>query len=58
MTDEVMDSPERSLCWVEAENRKPLHPCHPGLPLPEDEGGRRRRRRAEARMNAVLNKIA
>ena len=21
-TDEVMDSPERSLCWVEAENRK------------------------------------
>ena len=22
VTDEVMDDPERSLCWVEAENRK------------------------------------
>ena len=22
VTDEVMDHPERSLCWVEAENRK------------------------------------
>ena len=54
VTDEVMEYPERSLCWSRPRTAS-LHPCHPGLPLPEDADAADA---AEARMNAVLNKIA
>ena len=57
VVDEVMDHPERSLCWVEAENRK--HSIRAILAylcpkLPEDAAAADA---AEARMNAVLAKI-
>lgn len=54
VTDEVMDHPERSLCWVEAENRKHsiraiLAYLCPRTPQDADAADA-----AEARMNAVL----
>lgn len=58
VVDEVMDDPERSLCWVQAENRKHsiraiLAYLCPRTPQDADAADA-----AEARMNAVLNKIA
>lgn len=60
VTDEVMDSPERSLCWVEAENRK--HSIRAILAYlykqAEKSTDEKAADEAEARMNAVLDKIS
>ena len=59
VVDEVMDSPERSLCWVEAENRK--HSIRAILAYlckqAEKPADAKAADEAEARMNAVLDKI-
>ncbi|MBC5585776.1 putrescine carbamoyltransferase [Eggerthella sp. NSJ-70] len=58
VTDEVMDHPERSLCWVEAENRKHSIRAILAYLCPKAEEDAAVADAAEARMNAVLNKIA
>ena len=58
VTDEVMDHPERSLCWVEAENRKHSIRAILAYLCPKTKEDADAADAAEARMNAVLNKIA
>ena len=58
VTDEVMDHPERSLCWVEAENRKHSIRAILAYLCPKTKEDAAVADAAEARMNAVLNKIA
>ena len=61
VADEVMDHPERSLCWDEADNRKHSIRAILAYLLLRHEAGRRldaaAADEAEARMNAVLAKI-
>ena len=58
VTDEVMDHPERSLCWVEAENRKHSIRAILAYLCPKTKEDAAVADAAEARMNAVLGKIA
>ena len=58
VVDEVMDHPERSLCWVEAENRKHSIRAILAYLCPKAKEDAAVADAAEARMNAVLNKIA
>ena len=58
VVDEVMDHPERSLCWVEAENRKHSIRAILAYLCPKTKEDADAADAAEARMNAVLNKIA
>ena len=58
VTDEVMDSPERSLCWVEAENRKHSIRAILAYLCPKTVEDAAVADAAEARMNAVLEKIS
>ena len=57
VTDEVMDHPERSLCWVEAENRKHSIRAILAYLCPKTKEDAAGADAAEARMNAVLGKI-
>ena len=57
VTDEVMDHPERSLCWVEAENRKHSIRAILAYLCPKTKEDADAADAAEARMNAVLGKI-
>ena len=57
VTDEVMDHPERSLCWVEAENRKHSIRAILAYLCPKTKEDAAVADAAEARMNAVLGKI-
>ncbi|RNL39098.1 putrescine carbamoyltransferase, partial [Paraeggerthella hongkongensis] len=52
-----MDSPERSLCWVEAENRKHSIRAILAYLCPKTVEDAAVADAAEARMNAVLSKI-
>ena len=54
VTDEVMDHPERSLCWVEAENRKHSIRAILAYLCPKTKEDADAADAAEARMNAVL----
>ena len=58
VTDEVMDHPTRSLCWDEAENRKHSIRAILAYLCPKVKENKEIADAAEARMNAVLNKIA
>ena len=58
VTDEVMDHPTRSLCWDEAENRKHSIRAILAYLCPKVKENKEVADAAEARMNAVLNKIA
>ena len=58
VVDEVMDHPERSLCWVEAENRKHSIRAILAYLCPKTKEDAAVADAAEARMNAVLGKIA
>ena len=58
VVDEVMDDPERSLCWVEAENRKHSIRAILAYLCPKVKENAAVADAAEARMSAVLNKIA
>ena len=58
VTDEVMDHPTRSLCWDEAENRKHSIRAILAYLCPKVKENKKIADAAEARMNAVLNKIA
>ena len=58
VTDEVMDHPERSLCWVEAENRKHSIRAILAYLCPMTKEDADAADAAEARMNAGLNKSA
>ena len=58
VVDEVMDSPERSLCWDEAENRKHSIRAILAYLCPKTVENPAEADAAEARMNAVLSKIA
>lgn len=57
VTDEVMDDPERSLCWVQAENRKHSIRAILAFLCPKTKEDAAVADAAEARMNAVLGKI-
>ncbi|RDB83202.1 putrescine carbamoyltransferase, partial [Eggerthella lenta] len=57
VVDEVMDHPERSLCWVEAENRKHSIRAILAYLCPKTKEDAAVADAAEARMNAVLGKI-
>ena len=57
VVDEVMDHPERSLCWVEAENRKHSIRAILAYLCPKTKEDAAVADEAEARMNAVLAKI-
>ena len=58
VTDEVMDHPTASLCWDEAENRKHSIRAILAYLCPKVKENKEIADAAEARMNAVLNKIA
>ena len=58
VVDEVMDHPTRSLCWDEAENRKHSIRAILAYLCPKVKENKEVADAAEARMNAVLNKIA
>ena len=58
VVDEVMDHPTRSLCWDEAENRKHSIRAILAYLCPKVKENKEIADAAEARMNAVLNKIA
>ena len=57
VVDEVMDNPERSLCWDEAENRKHSIRAILAYLCPKTVEDAAEADAAEARMNAVLAKI-
>ena len=57
VVDEVMDHPERSLCWVEAANRKHSIRAILAYLCPKTKEDAAVADEAEARMNAVLAKI-
>ncbi|MDD5807058.1 MAG: putrescine carbamoyltransferase, partial [Eggerthellales bacterium] len=56
VVDEVMDDPERSLCWVEAENRKHSIRAILAYLCPRTPENAEVADAAQARMNAVLAK--
>ena len=56
VVDEVMDSPERSLCWVEAENRKHSIRAILAYLCPKTVENAEVADAYQARMEAVLNK--
>lgn len=58
VTDEVMDDPERSLCWVEADNRKHSIRAILAYLCPKAEENTAEADACQARMDVVLNKIA
>ena len=57
VVDEVMDDPERSLCWVEAENRKhSIRAILAGL-CPERKVNEEAAAEAKAAMNEALTAL-